>query len=159
MHWPNVLPRTATPPATKLVWGMIATSVIPGIAWTAARLRTALRLPLIVGGRHSIVGSAPGTSRSIANCLRPVTASSASIRRCGVPTSLSCDCGLSFAAAGLLSLTAAFDASEPNVTLRPSGAVITPSDTPSIAGRPPSSAAAACSNWPRAIAAATRTGV
>ena len=66
---------------------MIATSVIPGIAFTRAMFLTASAVPLIVGGLHNIVGNAPGTSRSIANCLRPVTMSSASILRCGVPTS------------------------------------------------------------------------
>ena len=80
MHWPNVWARTATPPATYCVCGMITTSVTPGIALTAARLRTARRVPLIVGGRQTIVGSAPGTSRSIANCLWPVTMSWASTR-------------------------------------------------------------------------------
>ena len=38
MHWPKVCPRTATPPGTKLVCGMIATSVIPGIASTCAEV-------------------------------------------------------------------------------------------------------------------------
>ena len=85
MHCPKVAARTATPPATKFVCGMIATSVTPGIAFTAAAFLTDSAVALIVGGRQSIVGSASGTSRSIANCLRPVTASSASIRRCGVP--------------------------------------------------------------------------
>ena len=56
--------------------------------------RRATTVPLIVGGRQTIVGSAPGTSRSIANCLRPVTMSSASIRFCGVPTTSKSDVGL-----------------------------------------------------------------
>ena len=71
MHCPNVCARTATPPGTNFVCGMIATSVTPGIAFTCAALLTLSAVPLIVGGRHTIVGSAPGTSRSIANCLRP----------------------------------------------------------------------------------------
>ena len=57
-----------------------ATSVMPGIARTSAALRTDRTVPLIVGGRHTIVGSAPGTSRSMANFLRPVTAARASTR-------------------------------------------------------------------------------
>jgi hypothetical protein len=52
---------------------------------------------LIVGGRHTIVGSAPGTSRSIANSLRPVTMSSASRRFCGVPIRSKSDCAFSCA--------------------------------------------------------------
>ncbi len=60
MHWPKVSARTATPPGTNCVCGMIATSVTPAIALTWARLVTATALPLIVGGRHTIVGSAFG---------------------------------------------------------------------------------------------------
>jgi hypothetical protein len=82
MHCPNVAPRTATPVDT------IATSVMPGMASTADRLLTDRTVPLMVGGRHVIVGIAPGTSRSIANFLRPVTAASASMRLCGVPTTV-----------------------------------------------------------------------
>ena len=68
MHCPNVAARTATPPA-RIVCAMIATSVTPGIALTAAAFWTDARVPLIVGGRQTIVGSASGTSRSIANFL------------------------------------------------------------------------------------------
>ena len=54
---------------------MTATSVTPGIALTSVAVGDApARVPLIVGGRQTIVGSALGTSRSIANCLLPVTA-------------------------------------------------------------------------------------
>lgn len=71
MHCPNVRARTATPPATYGVCGMSATSVTPGIARTVAPLRILCAPPLIVGGRQTIVGSAPGTVRSIANaCAR-----------------------------------------------------------------------------------------
>ena len=82
MHWPNVRARTATPVGT------MPTCVTPGIALTFAALRTLTGLPLRAGARHTIVGSAFLTLRSMANVLRPVTASSASIRRCGVPTTL-----------------------------------------------------------------------
>ena len=44
MHCPNVLPRTATPPGTYWVCGMITTSVMPGIALTSAALLDAERL-------------------------------------------------------------------------------------------------------------------
>ena len=80
MHCPNVSPRTATPPATYRVCAMIATSVMPGMALTWARFRTAWAVPLIVGGRQTIAGLAFGTFSSIAKRLRPVTMSSASTR-------------------------------------------------------------------------------
>ena len=41
MHCPNVRALTATPPGTNAVWGMIATSVTPGIALTCAMFFTA----------------------------------------------------------------------------------------------------------------------
>ncbi|WP_440902101.1 hypothetical protein, partial [Actinosynnema sp.] len=78
-HCPKVCARTATPVDTT------ATSVTPGIARTCARLSTVDTRPLVVGGRHTVVGFAPGASRSIVNRLRPVTASSASTRVQGVP--------------------------------------------------------------------------
>lgn len=74
---------------------MVATSVIPGIARTSARFSTDRTLPLIVGGLHTIVGRAPGMFRSIAKVLRPVTASSASIRFWGLPMTVNSDRGLS----------------------------------------------------------------
>ncbi len=55
MHCPNVAPRTATPVET------IATSVMPGMALTAARFDTDFGVPLIVGARRTMVGSALGT--------------------------------------------------------------------------------------------------
>ena len=85
MHWPKVAPRTATPVDT------VTTSVIPGIALTAARLATDRTVPLIVGGRQTIVGMAFGTCMSIANFFWPVTAAKASTRPSGVPTSFICD--------------------------------------------------------------------
>ncbi len=50
--------------------------------------------PLSVGGRQTIVGSAPGTCRSIANFFRPVTAARASSRLRGVPMTEKSDRGL-----------------------------------------------------------------
>ena len=113
MHCPNVVARTATPPGTNCVCGMIATSVTPSIAMTCASFRTASAVPLIVGGRQTIVGSAPGTSRSIANCFVPVTISSASIRGCGVPTSVCCEAGFSCASTACVREAAAALVSEP----------------------------------------------
>ena len=85
MHCPNVLPRTATPPATYVVCPMIATSVMPGMRLTSAALRMPSALPLIVGARQTIVGSASGTSMSIANCFSAADdggAVDAPLRRC-----------------------------------------------------------------------------
>ncbi len=86
MHWPKVRPRTATPVETA------TTSVMPGIAFDRGQVLHRRRtVPLIVGGRQTMVGSAPGTSRSIANFLRPVTTSRASIRLRGVPMTVNFD--------------------------------------------------------------------
>src|SRR4051794_3541397 len=82
MHWPNVAARTATPVGTT------ATSVTPGMARTAAAFATLITVPLMVGGRHTMAGSAPGTTWSMAKVLRPVTMSTASTRVCGVPMTL-----------------------------------------------------------------------
>lgn len=141
---------------------MIATSVTPGSFSTSALLRTAFGVPLSVGGRQIIVGSAPGTSRSIANCFLPVTMSSASSRVCGLPSTLnsleplsllgsSCTC--------LVVLDAAFVASSPYVAVLPFGAVTTPPLTMNRSAVPPSRMAAASSSCCLAIAAATRIGV
>ena len=64
---------------------MTATSVMPGMARIALALFSDTTVPLMVGGRTTMVGSAPGTCRSMANCFCPVTMSSASMRFCGVP--------------------------------------------------------------------------
>ncbi len=79
MHWPKVRARTAMPVAIR------ATSVTPGIARIAFSLRSDLGVPLSVGGRHTMVGSASGTSRSIENFFLPVTMSRASTRLTGLP--------------------------------------------------------------------------
>ena len=71
---------------------------------------------MIVGGRHSIVGSAFGTWRSIANCLRAGDVSSASIRRCGVPTIVNVRLQLGRATAVVLA-TDAREASAPKPML------------------------------------------
>ena len=85
----------------------------PGIALTWSRLATLCTLPLIVGGRQTMVGSALGTSRSSANCFCPVTAARASMRRCGVPTSENREGDFRRATTALLRLAAAFFVSEP----------------------------------------------
>ena len=88
--WPKVSAATATPVA------IIATSMTPGIARTAASLRIACGVPSTVGGRHTIVGRAPGTSRSSVNFFWPVTIARASTRGVGVPMSVNAEAGLSF---------------------------------------------------------------
>ena len=70
-------------------------------------------MPLIVGGRQTIVGLAFGTSSSIAKRLRPVTMSSASTRFCGVPTTRNCERDLSCALTVAVFDTAAFALSSP----------------------------------------------
>ena len=82
MHWPKVRARTATPVLTVTTW------VTPGIRSTSRRLRTRTGVPLRVGARHTIVGSAPLTCRSVVKSLRPVTAATASTRLVGRPTTL-----------------------------------------------------------------------
>lgn len=107
MHWPKVRPRTATPVETGTA------SVMPGIARTSARFSTERTVPLIVGGRHTIVGSASGTRRSIANVLRPVTASSASILPRPVPMTVNSEGSFSTTETWLVATPAAFTASSP----------------------------------------------
>ena len=124
---------------------------------TCASFRIASAVPLIVGGRQTIVGIAPGTSRSIANCFVPVTISSASIRGCGVPTSVCCEAGFSCASTACVREAAAALVSEPYESDRPSGAVTTPSLSVSLGSGASSCWAAVSASWPRAIAAATRT--
>jgi hypothetical protein len=138
---------------------MIATSVIPGIALTVARFETDNAVALIVGERHNIVGSAPGTSMSIANRFAPVTISSASILGCGLPTRLNCDRGFRRAWTIVVFDTAPRLASSPNVADRPSGAVITPSLIVRSEAACPRTYAAVFASCPRAVAAAVRTGV
>ena len=104
-----------------------ATSVTPGIARTAASLRSCFGVPLSVGGRHTIVGSASGTSRSIANFFCPVTMSRASTRFAGVPMTVKESRSLSSTSTFFVVGLAAFAASSPYVAERPSGAVMTPS--------------------------------
>ncbi len=82
MHCPNVFARTAIPVE---IW---ATCVTPGRARTDALLRRRRGVPFRVGARQTMVGSAPLIWRSIENCLRPVTASRASSRLRGVPTTV-----------------------------------------------------------------------
>lgn len=107
MHWPKVRPRTATPVET------VTTSVTPGMARTSARLATERTVPLMVGGRQTMVGRASGTWRSIANFLRPVTASRASTRRCPVPMTRNRARSLRVTATAVSDSAAAFAASSP----------------------------------------------
>jgi hypothetical protein len=133
--------------------------VTPGIARTSARFATDPTVPLMVGARHTIVGLAPATSRSIANVLRPVTASRASMRFRGVPMTVKAAVGVSSTATGSVRVAAAFAARAPMPIRRPPGPVITPFRSESSAKGVPSSAAAASSSRRRATAAATRIGV
>ena len=91
-----------------------ATSVTPGIASTALRLRRARGDPFSVGGRHTMVGSASGTSRSVVKSFAPVTAARASTRLVGVPTTAKSDAALSSTSTDRLpALPAALTASSP----------------------------------------------
>jgi hypothetical protein len=115
MHCPKVLARTATPVE------MITTSVTPGMALTAARLPADCTVPLIVGGRHTIVGNALATFTSIANLLRPVTMSRASTRPRAVPITVNFDGSLSCTRAVVDTATDAATASDPYVAVWPFG--------------------------------------
>ena len=76
-------------------------------------LATDRTVPLIVGGRQTMVGRASGTSRSMANFLRPVTMSSASTRPRGVPMTVNSDRGFSATATCRVRSLAAVRASSP----------------------------------------------
>ena len=121
MHCPNVCARTATPVSTGATW------VTPGIARTSAWLRSRLGVPFSVGGRQTMVGRAPGTSRSVVNFLAPVTASRASIRLRGVPMTVCCSRVRSSTSTFFVFGLAASGASSAYEIERPSGAEITPS--------------------------------
>lgn len=153
MHWPKVSARTATPVSIG------TTSVTPGMAVTSARLATAPGLPLMVGGRQTMVGFAPGTSRSIANFLRPVTASRASIRSWGRPMTVKSSRAVSRTSTGSERVAAALGARAPMPTAAPERSWTAPSRRVRRATGAPSSAAAAVSSRWRATAAATRMGV
>jgi hypothetical protein len=86
--WPKVSAITATPGGRGTIappGGMITMSITPGIARTLAALLTDTTWPRICEGMRSIVGLAPGTSRSMPKVLRPVTMSRASMRGAGWP--------------------------------------------------------------------------
>lgn len=153
MHCPKVLARTATPVSIMATW------VTPGMARTAALFLILRGEPLRVGGRHTMVGSAPGTSRSIANFFLPVTMARPSTRLVGVPMTLNAAVSLSSTSTSLVVGLAALVASSPYVTEEPSGALITPSFDLSRVTIEPSWIAAASSSAPLAMAAATRIGV
>ena len=86
---------------------------MPGIASTAAWLRTALGLPLSVGARQIIVGLASGTWRSRVYVFLPVTALRASSRPCGVPITAYSEAGLRSTVTDRVRSVAAFSASSP----------------------------------------------
>ncbi len=153
MHCPKVLARTAMPVST------MATFRTPGIARISRLLRSRLGVPLSVGGRQTIVGSAPGTWRSIAKSFCPVTARRASSRLRGWPMTEKSVAALSSTWTGRSVALAALLASSPYDTELPSGAVMMPSWLRSRATSAPSWMAAASRSAPLAIAAATRTGV
>lgn len=152
MHWPKVSPLIATP------WVIPTTSVIPGIARSAARLLIERSVPLIVGGLATMVGFAFGICRSIANCLRPVTMSWASTRLRGFPITLNSDGDLSCADTVIVLALAAALASDPYVAVRPFGPLTTPLRVVTRAAPTLHCAAAVSTRRCRAIAAAVRTG-
>ena len=106
-----------------------------------------------------MVGSASGTSRSMVNFLRPVTASMASTRLCGLPTTSNELVGARLTSTALVVELAAAPDSSAYVRLLPSGAVTTPPLATSEATVAPSAVAAASRSAPLATAAATRIGV
>ena len=122
-------------------------------------MRSDLGVPLSVGGRHTMVGSASGTSRSIANFFLPVTMSRASTRLTGLPMTSKELRGFRSTSTFFVVGEAAFVASSPYVIEEPSGARTTPFFDSSSATTEPSSSAAASSRAPLAMAAATRMGV
>ncbi len=67
----------------------------------------------MVGGRQTIVGSASGTSRSIANFFLPVTMSRASTRLAGLPITSNEEVGLRSTLTERVVLLAALVASSP----------------------------------------------
>ena len=152
MHWPKVRARTATPVE------IVTTSVTPGIVRTSSALATERTVPLMVGGRQTIVGSASGTWRSIVNFLRPVTAARASTRLRGVPITVKSVSGLRVTFTGSVRTLAARPARSP-IGIRRLPPTTRPSVIVSAAVRVPSSAAAAASSRARAIPAATRIGM
>ncbi len=124
-----------------------------------ARLRILVGLPLSVGARQTMVGSAPATCRSVVNVLRPVTAASASTRLWDLPMTAKSAASLSTTSTLRVVEDAARVASSPYVTELPSGAEITPPLATRLATVSPSWIAAASSRAPMATAAATRIGV
>ena len=153
MHCPNVSARTATPVSTR------ATSWTPGIARTRRWLRSRRGVPLSVGARQTIVGSAPATWRSVTYCLRPVTASRASIRGRPTPTTRKSAGSLSRTSTGRVVVLAAARASSAYDSDLPFGACTTPPRARRLSTVSPSWIAAASSSAFLAIAAATRIGV
>ena len=80
-HGPKVSAITATPGGIFTISppaGMVSTAITPGMANTAARLLTRTTVPRNLDGIRRIVGTAPGTFRSIVNFFLPVTMSRAS---------------------------------------------------------------------------------
>jgi hypothetical protein len=164
MHCPKVRARTATaedvvPRPGSASVEISTTSVTPGIERTSSRLSIDSTVPLIVGGRAIIVGSASGTSRSIVYFLRPVTAATTSSRRCSVPMTLNSSVGLSSATASRVTSLAAAVASSANGMFEPVVESTRPAVVRRFSASSPRIVAAASISRPRASAAATRTGV
>ena len=76
---PGGLGTKAPPP------GITAIPITPGMRRTAPSLRMRLKVPRMVGGLRTMVGLASGTSWSRVNFFLPVTMSSASTLRVGLP--------------------------------------------------------------------------
>lgn len=127
MHCPKVAARTATPLWTYRLCGTTTTSVTPGMRATAPRLSTARTRPLIVGARQTIVGRAPGTSRSIAKRFSPVTIDRPSIRAWSLPRSFSALVGFSVGRTTAFCETAPSSARSPSWAISPATPEITPS--------------------------------
>ena len=153
MHCPKVLARTAMPVGTCATW------VTPFIFRIFLRLRSRTGRPRCVGGRQTIVGLAPLTSRSVAKSFWPVTAARASVRLRPVPMTRYSSRGRSVTPTCLTTWLAASVASSPYGMALPAASTTVPEIVLSRSASVPSRVAAASSSCWRATAAATRIGV
>ena len=153
MHCPKVSARTATPVST------MARSWTPRIPDTCLRLSSRFGVPLSVGARQTIVGSASLIRRSVVKVFLPVTASRASNRFWPTPTTRNVLASFSVTSTARPRFAAAALASSAYVALPPPRAWTTPPlATRSVSGAL-SMMAAASRRAPFATAAATRIGV
>ena len=74
--------------------GSTHTPITPGMALMVPKLLTRTTVPMMVGGRRTMVGLALGTGMSIVNCFLPVTMARASMRPALLPTTLYCEADL-----------------------------------------------------------------